>query len=96
MSDLADSSESVFMTSVSSTQGVEPGTAGKTLHSFVSPPSMLHMGSLKARNSVATDNPITQAPPVEGPNLVAHHRSWSLTVSSNEGASPEALHHRRK
>ena len=96
MSDLAASNDSVFMQSVNSAQGVEPGAEGKTLHSFVSPPSMLHMSSLKEGNSVSTDNLITQTPAVKGTNLAARHRSLSLNVSPYEGASPEVLHHRRK
>ena len=97
MSDhLAASSDSVFMQCVSSTQGVEPGEKSKTLHSFMSPPSMLQGSSLKVGNSIATDNPITQSPVVEGTNMTAHQRSWSLNVSPSEGASPEVLHHRRK
>ena len=96
MSDLAASTDSVFMQCLSSTQGVEPGEKSKTLHSFMSPPSMLHVSSLKVGNSVVTDNPITQSPVVEGTNVAAHQRSWSLNVSPSEGASPEVLHHRRK
>ena len=96
MPDLAASSDSVFMQCLSSSQGVEPGEKSKTLHSFMSPPSMLHVSSLKVGNSVATDNPITQSPVVEGTNVAAHQRSWSLNVSPSEGASPEVLHHRRK
>ena len=94
MSDLMQrttSNDSVF--SLHAAQGVEPGTEGKT----VTPPSVLPLGSLKTGSSVLAGKSITQTSPVvEGPNLPARHRSWSMNVSPNEGASPETLRHRRK